>query len=77
MPRSLWKQELNIDYHVSICKELNEKQVALFYKTNVAFNVVWHAGYIVAMKAVSMEGFDYTPPMFHAMKTKHIQPLGR
>jgi hypothetical protein len=36
--------------------------------------VVRHLEFIAAVKATSMASSDYTPPMYHAMFTKHIKP---
>jgi hypothetical protein len=40
---------------------------------NVAFNVARHPAFISAVKITSTTGFDYTPPMYHAIHTKHIK----
>jgi hypothetical protein len=45
-----------------------------FYESNVAYNVVRHPTFIAAMKAISMASFDYIPPTYHTMQTKHIEP---
>ena len=56
------------------CKELDEKWAVFFYKSNVAFNVARHTAFVATMKATSTVGFDYTPPSYYAMRTKHIEP---
>jgi hypothetical protein len=53
---------------------LDEKWAAFFYEANVAFNVARHPAFIAAVKATSAAGFDYSPPMYHAMRTRHIEP---
>jgi hypothetical protein len=53
---------------------LDEKWAAFFYGSNVAFNLVWHPTFVAEVKATSMVGFDYTPPSYHAMQIKHIEP---
>jgi hypothetical protein len=53
---------------------LDEKWAAFFYESNVAFNVARHPAFVAAVKATSKAGFDYTPPSYHAMRTKHIEP---
>jgi hypothetical protein len=40
----------------------------------MAFNVARHLPFIAGLEATSMAGFDYTPPTYHAMQTKHIKP---
>jgi hypothetical protein len=40
----------------------------------VAFNVARHLAFVAAVNATSMAGFDYIPPSYHAMQTKHIEP---
>jgi hypothetical protein len=55
-------------------KELVEKWAAFFYESNVAFNVARHPAFVATVKATSTVGFDYTPPSYHAMQTKHIEP---
>jgi hypothetical protein len=56
------------------CKELDEKWAAYFYESNVAFNVARHPIFVATVKATSTAGFNYTPPLCHAMQTKHIEP---
>jgi hypothetical protein len=55
-------------------KELEEKWAVFFYESNVAFNVARHPAFVAAVKATSTVGFDYIPPLYHAMRTKHIEP---
>jgi hypothetical protein len=33
-----------------------------------------HPAFVASVKATSTAGFDYTPPSYHAMQTKHIEP---
>ena len=40
----------------------------------MAFNVATNPTFVAAVKATSIAGFDYTPPLYHAMQTKHIEP---
>ena len=40
----------------------------------MAFNVARHLAFVAAVKATSTAGFDYSPPSYHAMQTKHIEP---
>jgi hypothetical protein len=40
----------------------------------VPFNVARHPAFIAAVKATSTTGFDYIPPPYHAMQTRHIKP---
>jgi hypothetical protein len=40
----------------------------------VAFNMARHPAFIAAVKATSTAGFDYSPPTYHAMRTRHIEP---
>jgi hypothetical protein len=40
----------------------------------MAFNVATHLAFVAVVKATSTAGFDYTPPSYHAMQTKHIEP---
>src|SRR5579875_1745593 len=58
-------------------QELDEKWAAFFYEANVAFNVARHPAFIAAVEATSKAGFDYRPPTYHAMRTKHIEPTKR
>jgi hypothetical protein len=37
--------------------------------------VARHPTFVAAVKATSTAGFDYTPPSYHAMRTKHIEPM--
>jgi hypothetical protein len=53
---------------------LDEKWAVFFNESNVAFNVARHPAFVAAMKATSTAGFDYTPPSYHAMQTKYIEP---
>ena len=39
----------------------------------MAFNVARQPAFVAAVKATSMAGFDYTPPLYHAMQSKHIE----
>jgi hypothetical protein len=50
-------------YHIAKRKELDEKWATLFYEANVAFNVVRHPSFVVAVKATSQ-----------AMRTTLIRP---
>jgi hypothetical protein len=61
-------------YYINKLKELDEKWAAFFYESNVAFNVARHPALIVVPKATSTARFDYIPPTYHAMRTKHIKP---
>jgi hypothetical protein len=74
IPRSLRQQKFTKAYHINKRKELDEKWAAFFYESNVAFNVARHLAFVAAVKEISMAGFDYTPPTYHAMQTKHIKP---
>ena len=40
----------------------------------MSFNVARHPTFFAAVKATSMAGFNYTPPLYHAMQMKHIKP---
>jgi hypothetical protein len=40
---------------------------------NVAFNVARNAAFIAMVRATSTVSFEYIPPMYHAMQTKHIE----
>jgi hypothetical protein len=73
-PRSLRQQEFTKAYHITKHKELDEKWTAFFYESNLAFNVARHPAFVAVVKATSTAGFDYTPPSYHAMRTKHIKP---
>jgi hypothetical protein len=73
-PRSLRQQAFTEAYHITKRKELDEKWAAFFYEANVAFNVARHPAFIAAVKATSAAGFDYSPPTYHAMRTRHIEP---
>jgi predicted adenine nucleotide alpha hydrolase (AANH) superfamily ATPase len=70
----LRQQEFTKAYHITKHKELDEKWTAFFYESNVAFNVARHPAFVAVVKATSTAGFDYTPPSYHAMRTKHIKP---
>jgi hypothetical protein len=61
-------------YHITKRKELDDKWAMFFYESNVALNVARHPAFVAAVKATSTVGFDYIPPMYHAMQTKHIEP---
>jgi hypothetical protein len=74
IPRSLRQQDFTKAHHICKRKQLDEKWAAFFYGSNVTFNVARHSAFIAAMKATSVAGFDYTPPMYHAMQNKHIEP---
>jgi hypothetical protein len=73
-PRPLRQQQFSEAYHITKRKELDEKWAAFFYESNVAFNVARHPTFVAPVKATSTAGFDYTPPSYHAMRTKHIEP---
>jgi hypothetical protein len=73
-PRSLCQQEFTEAYHITKHKELDEKWAAFFYESNVAFNVARHPTFVASVKANSTAGFDYTPPSYHAMRIKYIEP---
>jgi hypothetical protein len=73
-PTSLCQQEFIEAYYITKCKELDKKRAAVFHESNVAFNVAKHPVFVAAVKATSMASCDYTPPMYHAMRTKHIKP---
>jgi hypothetical protein len=73
-PRPLCLQQFSEAYHITKHKELDEKWAAFFYESNVAFNVARHPAFVAVVKAISTAGFDYTPPSYHAMQTKHIEP---
>jgi hypothetical protein len=73
-PRSLSQQAFTEVYHITKRKELDEKWTAFFYEANVAFNVARHPAFIAAVKATSAAGFYYSPPTYHAMRTRHIEP---
>jgi hypothetical protein len=73
-PRPLRQQQFSEAYHITKRKELDEKWAAFFYESNVAFNVARHPAFVAAVKATSTAGFDYTPPSYHTMQTKHIEP---
>jgi hypothetical protein len=53
---------------------LDEKWATFFYESNVAFNVARYHALVATVKATSTAYFDYTPPSYHAMRTKHIEP---
>jgi hypothetical protein len=72
--RPLRQQQFSKAYYITKRKELDEKWAAFFYESNVAFNVARHPVFVAAVKATSTAGFDYTPPSYHAMRTKHIEP---
>jgi hypothetical protein len=59
---------------LSLTQSIHTTWAAFFYELNVAFNVTRHPTFVATMKATSIAGFDYTPPMYHAMQTKHIEP---
>jgi hypothetical protein len=73
-PRSLRQQQFSEAYHITKHKELDEKWIAFFYESNVAFNMARHPVFAAAVKATSMASFDYRPPSYHAIRTKHIEP---
>jgi hypothetical protein len=73
-PRPLRQQQFSKAYHITKHKELDEKWVAFFYESNVAFNVARHLAFVAAVKATSTAGFDYRPPSYHALRIKHIEP---
>jgi hypothetical protein len=73
-PRSLRQQQFSEACHITKRTELDEKWAAFFYESNVAFNVARHPTFVAAVKATSTAGFDYTPPTYHAMQTKYIEP---
>jgi hypothetical protein len=52
---------------------LDEKWAMFFYESNMAFNMARHLAFIAVVKASSIAGFDYTPPTYTAMQTKHIE----
>jgi hypothetical protein len=72
--RSLRQHEFTEVYHITKSKELDEKWAAFFYESNVSFNVARHLAFVAAVKATLATGFNYTPPLYHAMRTKHIEP---
>ena len=39
----------------------------------MAFNVAKHLAFVASVKANSTVGFDYTPPLYHAMQIKYIE----
>jgi hypothetical protein len=43
---------MNEAYHIAKRKELDEKWATFFYKANVAFNVVRHPSFVVAVRAI-------------------------
>jgi hypothetical protein len=73
-PTSLCQQEFIEAYYITKRKKLDEMWATFFYESNVAFNVARHPAFVAAVKATSMASCDYTPPMYHAMRTKHIKP---
>jgi hypothetical protein len=73
-PRSLCQQAFTEVYHITKRKELDEKWTTFFYEANVAFNVAKHPAFIATVTATSRAGFDYSPPTYHAMRTRHIEP---
>ena len=74
-PRTMRQQHLAEAYHITKRKELDEKWAAFFYEANVPFNVVRHPAFIAAVEATSTVGFDYRPPKYNAMRTRHIEPM--
>ena len=40
----------------------------------MAFNVARHPAFIAVVKATSTACFNYSPPTYHAMRIKHIEP---
>jgi hypothetical protein len=73
-PNTLRQQHMSEAYHTVKRKELNEKWTNFFYQANVAFNVVRHPSFTVAVRATSLARFDYEPPSYHAMRTTLIEP---
>jgi len=73
-PRPLRQQGMVEAYQLSKRKVLDEKWAAFFYEANVAFNVARHPTFIAAVEETSKAGFDYRPPTYNAMRTKHIEP---
>jgi hypothetical protein len=72
--KSLCQQEFIKAYNINKCKKLDEKWVVFLYVLNMALNVVRHPAFIAAVKATLTAGFDYTPPTYHVMQTKHMEP---
>ena len=73
-PRPMRQQGMTEAYQIGKRLELDEKWAAFFYKANVPFNVVRHPAFIAAVEATSKAGFEYNPPTYNAMRTKHIEP---
>jgi len=72
--RTMRQQSFTEAYQIGKRNELDEKWAAFFYEANVSFNVVRHPTFIAAVEATSKAGFDYRPPTYNAMRTKHIEP---
>lgn len=72
--RTLRQQGMTEAYQIGKRRELDEKWAAFFYEANVPFNVVRHPTFIAAVAATSKAGFDYHPPSYNAMRSKHIEP---
>ena len=53
---------------------MDKKWAAFFYKASVPINVVRHPTFIAAIDATSKAKFNYKPPTYNAMRTKHIEP---
>jgi hypothetical protein len=70
----LRQQHISEAYHIAKRKELDVKWATFFYEANVAFNVVRHPSFVVAVKATSQARFDYDLPSYHAMRTTLIRP---
>ena len=73
--RPMRQQGMEEAYQLTKRKELDEKWATFFYEANVPFNVVRHPSFIAAVDATSKAGFDYKPPTYNAMRTKHIEPM--
>lgn len=46
---------------------------SFFYEANVAFNVAKHPAFIKAVSTMVAAEFDYNPPSYNAMRTRHIK----
>jgi hypothetical protein len=55
-------------------KELDEKCATLFSEASVAFNIVRHLVFVVAVRTTLLAWFDYEPPSYHTMRTSFIEP---
>ena len=73
-PIGLRQQGMVEAYQISVHKEFDVKWASFFYEANVPFNVVRHPSFIAAEEATSKAKFDYKPPTYNAMRTKHIEP---